>query len=360
MAEIRIGINGFGRIGRLVCRYVAELRNRGEQIRVVAINATRIVDYLAYQFRFDTVHGQYQGEVSFEKVKGQSYLIIDGMRILVSQCSSPSEIDWKGIGAEYICESTGRFTTFEAAKGHLEGGAKKVVLSSPPKSPEIPMYVMGVNHHQYSGEQIVSNASCTTNCIAPLAEIIHRRFGIEMGLMSTIHSMTASQLTVDGSSKGGKDWRSGRAASGNIIPASTGAAKAVGKVIPSLEGRLTGMAFRVPTLNVSAVDLTCVLRRDGGDGREDDRGSEGIVSLEKVLSAIREESHGPRYHGIVGVEDSPVVSSDFNGDSRSCVVDAKSCIELEKGGMIKIVAWYDNEWAYSQRLVELIKAVSKK
>ena len=345
MAEIRIGINGFGRIGRLVCRYVAELRNRGEQIRVVAINATRIVDYLAYQFRFDTVHGQYQGEVSFEKVSGQDYLIVDGMRILVSQCSSPSEIDWKGVGAEYICESTGRFTTFEAAKGHLEGGAKKVVLSSPPKSPEIPMYVMGVNHQQYSGEQIVSNASCTTNCIAPLAEIIHRRFGIEMGLMSTIHSMTASQLTVDGSSKGGKDWRAGRAASGNIIPASTGAAKAVGKVIPSLDGRLTGMAFRVPTLNVSAVDLTCVL---SGSGRD----------VEKVLSVIREESHGPRYQGIVGVEDNPVVSSDFNGDSRSCIVDAKSCIELEKGGMIKIVAWYDNEWAYSQRLVELIRVVS--
>ena len=345
MAEIRIGINGFGRIGRLVCRYVARLRNRGEQIRVVAINATRIVDYLAYQFRFDTVHGQYQGEVSFEKVSGQDYLIVDGMRILVSQCSSPSEIDWKGVGAEYICESTGRFTTFEAAKGHLEGGAKKVVLSSPPKSPEIPMYVMGVNHQQYSGEPIVSNASCTTNCIAPLAEIIHRRFGIEMGLMSTIHSMTASQLTVDGSSKGGKDWRAGRAASGNIIPASTGAAKAVGKVIPSLDGRLTGMAFRVPTLNVSAVDLTCVL---SGSGRD----------VEKVLSAIREESQGPRYQGIVGVEDNPVVSSDFNGDSRSCIVDAKSCIELEKGGMIKIVAWYDNEWAYSQRLVELIRVVS--
>lgn len=342
--EIRIGINGFGRIGRLVCRHVLELRKDGVQIEVVAINATKSPDYLAYQFCHDTVHGRYPGEVLVENGDIER-LIIDGMKIRISQCHNPVDIPWVEMRADYICESTGFFTNREKASKHLEAGAKKIVISSPPTG-DIPMYIMGVNHMEYQGEEIVSNASCTTNCLAPLAEILNRHFGIEMGLISTVHSMTASQQTVDGSSRNGKDWRAGRAAN-NIIPSSTGAAKAVGKVIPSLEGRLTGMAFRVPTLNVSVVDLTCVLK-------------EYDLRLDKVLEVIREESRGDRYRGIVGVEEELVVSSDFIGDNRSCIVDANACLELESGnGMLKIVAWYDNEWAYSRRLVELIRVISK-
>ena len=345
--EIRIGINGFGRIGRLVCRHVLELRKDGVLIKVVAINATKSPDYLAYQFCHDTVHGRYPGKVLVESVDMDG-LIIDGMKIRVSQCRNPVDIPWVEMGADYICESTGFFTNREGAYRHLETGAKKVVISAPPTG-DIPMYVMGVNHMEYQGEEIVSNASCTTNCLAPLAEILNRHFGIEMGLITTVHSMTASQQTVDGSSRDGKDWRVGRSAN-NIIPTSTGAAKAVGKIIPSLAGRLTGMAFRVPTLNVSVVDLTCVLGFD--EGLRD-------IRLDRVLEVIREESRGDRYRGIVGVEEEPVVSSDFTGDNRSCIVDAKACLEIGNGiRMLKIVAWYDNEWAYSRRLVELIRVIS--
>ena len=345
---IKIGINGFGRIGRLVCRHVLDMRKEGIDIAVAAVNDLGDTEYLAYRFKYDSVHGQYQGTIEWDS---QS-IVIDGMKIMVSQCRDPADIPWGSHGADVVCESTGFFTTLEAANKHLEGGAKKVVVSSPPKGVGIPMYVMGVNHHNYQGETIVSNASCTTNCLAPLAEIVNRRFGMDMGLMTTVHSMTANQLTVDGSARGGKDWRAGRAASGNIIPASTGAAKAVGRVVPELDGRLTGMAFRVPTLDVSVVDLTCVLKKG---------------KLQEVLEAIREESESDRYRGIVGITNDKIVSSDFIGDKRSCVVDVEACLELEKdetegnmGGMFKLVAWYDNEWGYSRRLVELIREVSKK
>lgn len=363
-SEIRIGINGFGRIGRLVCRHVLELRKSGVAIRVVAINDLSPPDYLAYQFSHDTVHGRF-GE-SIESDSDANTLTIDGLKIKTTRCRDPVDINWKDYGADYICESTGFFTSREGAMKHLEGGAKKVIISAPPKSggrvgqgqdkeEEIPMYVMGVNHHQYQGETIVSNASCTTNCLAPLAEILHRRFGIEMGLMTTVHAMTANQLTVDGSARGGKDWRAGRAASGNIIPASTGAAKAVGKVVPELDGRLTGMAFRVPTLDVSVVDLTCVLNQKLklGDKEEKHR-----VQLCEVIEAIQEESESDRYRGIVGITSAPEVSSDFTGDTRSCILDTGACLELEDHRMMKLVAWYDNEWGYSRRLVDLIRVIS--
>lgn len=341
---IKIGINGFGRIGRLVCRNVLAMKKQGVNICVVAINDPGTIEYLAYQFKYDTVHGKYQGTIETDA----DSIVVDGMKISVSHCRDPIDIPWDKTGAEYICESTGIFTNIEQSNKHLERGAKKVVISAPPKD-NIPMYVMGVNHKEYKGENIISNASCTTNCLAPIAEIVNRHFGIEMGLMTTVHSMTANQLTVDGSARGGKDWRAGRAASGNIIPASTGAAKAVARVIPDLDGKLTGMAFRVPTTNVSVVDLTCTLKKG---------------NLEDVIKTIREESEKERYQGIVGIIDEKLVSSDFIGHNCSCILDVEACIELDKdktsstNGMLKLVAWYDNEWAYSKRLVELIRVIS--
>ena len=341
---IKIGINGFGRIGRLVCRNVLAMKKQGIKICVVAINHLRTPEYLAYQFKYDTVHGNYQGTIEADT----NSLIIDGMKIYVSHCRDPIDIPWSKTGAEYICECTGLFKNIEDNNKHLEAGAKKVVISAPPKD-NIPMYVMGVNHNEYKGENIISNSSCTTNCLAPIAEIVNRHFGIEMGLMTTVHSMTANQLTVDGGAKGGKDWRSGRAASANIIPTSTGAAKSVAHVIPELQGKLTGMAFRVPTTNVSVVDLTCTLKSG---------------NLKDVVKTIREESEKERYQGIVGLTDEKLVSSDFIGNDCSCILDVDSCIELDKdkananNNMLKLVAWYDNEWAYSKRLVELILVIS--
>ena len=331
---VGIGINGFGRIGRLVCRHV--IMAKDQDLKVVAINDLSPPKYLAYLFKHDTVHGKFSGEIDYDA----DSLIIDGHRIKVFCQRDPAEIPWGSVGAEYICESTGFFCSREKAEAHLgEEGAKYVVISAPPKD-QTPMFVVGVNHQQYNGEQIVSNASCTTNCLAPLVNLVHNKFGIKEGLMTTVHSMTANQNTVDGSAKGGKDWRAGRCASQNIIPASTGAAKAVGKVIPTLEGRLTGMSFRVPTPDVSVIDVTLSLEKE-------------INSLDDITGCL-EGSENEMDKGIITVTDQPVVSSDFIGDTHSCIVDKEASIMLNNH-FVKLVAWYDNEWGYSRRLVDLIQ-----
>jgi glyceraldehyde 3-phosphate dehydrogenase len=289
---------------------------------------------MAYMFKYDSTHGMWDGEVRHE----EGHLIINGRRIQVFTQKDPAQIPWGSAGAEYVCESTGVFTKGQQARQHIQGGARKVIISAPPKD-EVPMFVMGVNNESYDPSlEVVSNASCTTNCLAPLAKVIHDTFGIEEGLMTTVHSVTANQLTVDGPSRGGKDWRAGRCASTNIIPASTGAAKAVGEVIPSLKGKLTGMAFRVPTTNVSVVDLTCRLARP--------------TSYEEICNVIRAQAEGP-LAGIMGFTDEEVVSTDFNGDKRSSIFDARAGIMLNPQ-FVKLVSWYDNEWGYSNRLVDLI------
>jgi len=326
----RIGINGFGRIGRLVFRAAMENKN----VEVVAINDPFMdLDYLLYLLKYDSVHGRFKGEARTEGDK----LICCGKKISVFHEKEPENIPWGKSGADYICESTGVFTSKDKCLAHIKGGAKKVIISAPPKD-DTPMFVMGVNHEKYDKNlQIVSNASCTTNCLAPLAKVIHEKFGIVEGLMTTVHSVTANQLTVDGPSKGGKDWRAGRSASTNIIPASTGAAKAVGKVIPELNGKLTGMAFRVPTTNVSVVDLTCRLNKG--------------ATYDEITQEIRKASEG-NLKGILGVVDDEVVSQDFNRDMRSSIFDVKAGISLNNN-FVKLVSWYDNEWGYSNRLVEL-------
>lgn len=326
-----IGINGFGRIGRLVTRAAAA----NDKVRVVAINDPFMsLDYMVYQLTYDSTHGRFKGTV--ESADGK--LIINGHPVQIFSERDPASIPWGSAGAEYVCESTGVFTNGEAAGKHITGGAKKVVISAPPKD-DTPMYVMGVNHTAYDGSaNVVSNASCTTNCLAPLAKVINDKFGIVEGLMTTVHAMTANQLTVDGPARGGKDWRAGRAASANIIPASTGAAKAVGKVIPELNGILTGMAFRVPTVDVSVVDLTVKLRDE--------------ASYDEIKAAIKEASEGPMA-GILGYTEDAVVSSDFIGETSSSVFDAAAGIALSKS-FVKLVSWYDNETGYSTRLVDLI------
>eukprot|EP00658_Telonema_sp_P-2_P068962 TRINITY_DN57_c0_g1_i3.p1 TRINITY_DN57_c0_g1~~TRINITY_DN57_c0_g1_i3.p1 ORF type:complete len:350 (+),score=96.93 TRINITY_DN57_c0_g1_i3:229-1278(+) len=336
-AKVNVGINGFGRIGRLVCR--AAIANPGAN--VVAINDPFMsLEYMVYQFKYDSVHGVYKGSV--EQRDGN--LVIDGAVIQVFDKKNPAEIPWGRAGATYVCESTGVFLTKEKAAGHLAGGAKKVVLSAPSKD-DTPMFVLGVNHTKYSSDvDIVSNASCTTNCLAPLTKVINDKFGIQEGLMTTVHAMTANQLTVDGPAKGGKDWRAGRAASANIIPSSTGAAKAVGKVIPELAGKLTGMAFRVPTTDVSVVDLTCKLARP--------------ASYDDIKAAIKQASLSPEFAGILGYTEDAVVSSDFIGDTRSSIFDAAAGISLNPH-FVKLVTWYDNEWGYSNRVVDLILHMAK-
>ncbi|MCI1930792.1 MAG: type I glyceraldehyde-3-phosphate dehydrogenase [Clostridia bacterium] len=326
---IKIGINGFGRIGRLLFR--ASLCKEG--VEVVGINDPFLnVDYMAYLLNYDTVHGKFEGEIKEEGGK----LIVNGKEITVFACNDPANINWKSVGAEYIVESTGAFTTMEKAKAHFNGGAKKIIISAPSK--DAPMFVMGVNHDKYSKEMnIVSNASCTTNCLAPLAKVINDNFGIEEGLMSTIHAITATQRTVDGPSK--KDWRGGRAAVGNIIPSSTGAAKAVGKVIPELNGKLTGLSFRVPTLDVSVVDLTCRLVKH--------------VSYDEIKAVIKKASE-EELKGILGYTEDPVVSSDFVSDPRTSIFDAGASIALNDH-FVKLVSWYDNEWGYSNKVIDLIK-----
>jgi glyceraldehyde 3-phosphate dehydrogenase len=327
----KIGINGFGRIGRLVFRAAVENPN----VEVCGINDPFVpVDYMEYMLRYDTVHGQFKGTIEVEK----DALIVNGKRIAVFACMNPSDIPWESCGAEYIAEATGVFTDAEKAGQHFKGGAKKVIITAPAKD-KSPMFVMGVNHDKYTSDMnVVSNASCTTNCLAPLANVINEKFGILEGLMTTVHATTATQKTVDGPSN--KDWRGGRAAAGNIIPSSTGAAKAVGVVIPELNGKLTGMSFRVPTLNVSVVDLTCRLATP--------------TTYDEIKKAMKEASESERYAGIVGYTEDAVVSSDFIQDSRTSVFDAEAGIMLSDT-FVKLVAWYDNEWAYSCKVVDLIK-----
>ncbi|XP_068114164.1 glyceraldehyde-3-phosphate dehydrogenase [Hyperolius riggenbachi] len=331
---VNAGVNGFGRIGRLVTR-AAILSGK---VTIVHINDPFIdLPYMVYMFKYDSTHGPFNGDVSHDG----KHLIINGKSINVSHNRDPAEIKWGESGADYVVESTGVFTTIDKASAHLKGGAKRVIISAP--SADAPMYVVGVNHENYNKEnKVISNASCTTNCLAPLAKVINDNFGIVEALMTTVHSYTATQKTVDGPS--GKLWRDGRGAAQNIIPASTGAAKAVGKVIPALNGKLTGMAFRVPTPNVSVVDLTCRLEKPG--------------NYEAIKAAVKAASEGPM-KGILGYTEDEVVSTDFNGDRRSSIFDAGAGISLNDH-FVKLVSWYDNECGYSHRVVDLITYVASK
>jgi len=330
---IRVGINGFGRIGRLVLR-AAEAN---PSIQVVAVNDPFIpTDYMEYMLKYDTVHGKFNGTIA----QGTDGIVVNGSTIKAFAEKDPANIDWGSAGADYVVESTGVFTSVDAASAHLKGGAKKVVISAP--SGDAPMFVMGVNEEQYdSSMNVVSNASCTTNCLAPMAKVIHQNFEITQGLMTTVHAVTATQQTVDGPSM--KDWRGGRGASFNIIPSGTGAAKAVGKVIPSLNGKLTGMSFRVPTADVSVVDLTIRLGKP--------------ASYDALISSLQTAADG-EMKGVLAVTHDDVVSSDFIGDAHSSIVDVKAGIALSDD-FVKLVSWYDNEWGYSNRVVDLIEHMSK-
>ena len=330
---VKVGINGFGRIGRMVFRAAMTK----PEIEIVGVNDPFIdPDYMVYMLKYDSVHGKFDGEVSAKDGK----LVVNGKEVVVFNCMDPKDIDWKSCGAEYIVESTGVFTTTEKASAHFNGGAKKVVISAP--SSDAPMFVMGVNHNTYNKDmKVISNASCTTNCLAPLAKVLNDKFGLVEGLMTTVHATTGTQKTVDGPSK--KDWRGGRANMGNIIPSSTGAAKAVGKVIPELNGKLTGMSMRVPTLDVSVVDLTCRLAKD--------------VTYDEVCAAMKEASEG-ELKGIMGYTEDAVVSTDFTGDPRTSIFDAKAGIALT-GNFMKLISWYDNEWGYSNKLCDLLLHAAK-
>lgn len=330
---VNIGINGFGRIGRLVLRAAIQ-----KGVHVVAVNDPFLdLDYMVYLFKYDSTHGQYKGEV---KAEG-GLLVVDGKKINVYTERDPKNIPWGKAGADVVVESTGVFTTIEKASQHLEGGAKRVVISAP--SADAPMFVMGVNHETFDPSmKVISNASCTTNCLAPLAKVIHDNFEIVEGLMTTVHAITATQKTVDGPS--GKLWRDGRGAAQNIIPASTGAAKAVGKVIPALNGKLTGMAFRVPVHDVSVVDLTCRLGKP--------------ATMDEIKAKVKAASEGP-LKGILGYTEDEVVSTDFIGDNNSSIFDAKAGIQLSPQ-FVKLISWYDNEYGYSLRVVDLIKYVQSK
>ncbi|WP_297829912.1 type I glyceraldehyde-3-phosphate dehydrogenase [uncultured Rikenella sp.] len=328
MSKIKVGINGFGRIGRLVFR-AAMTKN---DIEIVGINDLVPVEYMAYMLKYDTMHGQFKGTIDVKDGK----LVVNGNAIRVTAEKDPANLKWNEVGAEYVVESTGLFLTKELAEKHIQAGAKRVVMSAPSKD-DTPMFVMGVNNKEYKGQTIVSNASCTTNCLAPIAKVLNDKFGMVDGLMTTVHSTTATQKTVDGPSL--KDWRGGRAAAGNIIPSSTGAAKAVGKVIPALNGKLTGMSLRVPTLDVSVVDLTCNLAKD--------------VTYDEICKAMKDASEG-ELKGILGYTEDAVVSSDFLGDARTSIFDAKAGIQLTPR-FVKVVSWYDNEWGYSNKVVELIQ-----
>ena len=326
---IKVGINGFGRIGRMVFRASVNF----PEIEIVGINDLCDPDYLAYMLKYDTMHGKFEGTVtSTEKA-----IVVNGKEIPVFAERDPKNLPWGQIGADYVVESTGLFLTKEKAQGHIDAGAKHVVMSAPSKD-DTPMFVVGVNQDKYTSDmKFVSNASCTTNCLAPIAKVLNDKFGITDGLMTTVHSVTATQKTVDGPSA--KDWRGGRAATGNIIPSSTGAAKAVGKVIPELNGKLTGMSLRVPTLDVSVVDLTCNLKTP--------------ATYEEICQAMKEASEG-ELKGILGYTDEDVVSSDFLGDARTSIFDAKAGIALTDT-FVKVVSWYDNEMGYSNKVLELIR-----
>ncbi len=328
---VKIGINGFGRIGRLVFRAAIQRKN----VQIVGINDLFDADYLAYMLKFDSTHGTFEGTIDVQN----GSLVVNGQKIRVTAEKDPANLKWNEVGAEYAVESTGLFTTKDTASGHLKAGAKKVIISAP--SADAPMFVMGVNQKTYKSEMdVISNASCTTNCLAPVAKVLNDRWGIVEGLMTTCHAITATQKTVDGPSK--KDWRGGRGASQNIIPSSTGAAKAVGKVIPELNGKLTGMAFRVPVPNVSVVDLTCRLAKP--------------AKWDEIKKAMKEASQGD-LKGILGYTEEEVVSSDFIGDARTSIFDANAGIALNDT-FVKVVSWYDNEWGYSNKLVDLIEYVA--
>ena len=332
---MKVGINGFGRIGRFVFRAAMERKD----VEIVGINDLCPVDYLAYMLKYDTMHGQFQGTIECDMDK--SLLIVNGKKIRVTACKDPNELKWDEVGAEYVVESTGLFLTKEKAQAHINAGAKYVVMSAPSKD-DTPMFVVGVNEKSYvKGTQFVSNASCTTNCLAPIAKVLNDNWGITDGLMTTVHSTTATQKTVDGPSM--KDWRGGRAASGNIIPSSTGAAKAVGKVIPSLNGKLTGMSMRVPTLDVSVVDLTVNLAKP--------------ATYAEICAAMKKASEG-ELKGILGYTEDAVVSSDFLGDTRTSIFDAKAGIALTDT-FVKVVSWYDNEIGYSNKVLDLIAYMKK-
>jgi glyceraldehyde 3-phosphate dehydrogenase len=333
MSQIKIGINGFGRIGRFVFRVAVATEN----VEVVGINDLIDVDYMAYMLKYDSTHGRFKGTVEVK----DGNLIVNGKKIRVSAERNPADLKWDAVGAEYVVESTGLFLTKESAQGHITAGAKKVIMSAPSKD-DTPMFVMGVNNTEYKKDMtFVSNASCTTNCLAPIAKVLHDNFGIVDGLMTTVHATTATQKTVDGPSM--KDWRGGRGAGQNIIPSSTGAAKAVGKVIPALNGKLTGMAFRVPTPDVSVVDLTVNLAKG--------------ATYAEICAAMKAASEGPM-KGVLGYTEDQVVSNDFVGEAQTSVFDAKAGIALTDK-FVKVVSWYDNEMGYSTKVVELIQHMYK-
>jgi len=334
MTKIKVGINGFGRIGRLVFRAAQER----DDIQIVGINDLIDADYMAYMLKYDSTHGQFKGEVEVRDGK----LVVNGQEIRVTSEKSPANLKWNEVGAEIVVESTGLFLTKETAQGHIDAGAKRVVMSAPSKD-DTPMFVMGVNESKFTPDMtFVSNASCTTNCLAPLAKVVNDNWGIEEGLMTTVHATTATQKTVDGPSA--KDWRGGRGAGQNIIPSSTGAAKAVGKVIPELNGKLTGMSFRVPTPDVSVVDLTVRLKNP--------------ASYEEICAKMKEASEG-ELKGILGYTEDAVVSNDFIGDSRTSIFDATAGIQLSDK-FVKLVSWYDNEWGYSCKVVDLVAYIAGK
>ena len=334
MSKIKIGINGFGRIGRMVFR--AAVQNFSNEIEVVGINDLLDADYLAYMLRYDSVHGQFKGDV---KIDGNS-MIVNGNKIRLTAEMDPANLKWNEVGAEVVVESIGFFLDDASARKHIQAGAKKVIMSAPSKD-STPMFVYGVNDKSYAGQDIISNASCTTNCLAPISKVLNDAFGIKRGLMTTVHAATATQKTVDGPSK--KDWRGGRGILENIIPSSTGAAKAVGKVLPELNGKLTGMSMRVPTSDVSVVDLTVELEKP--------------ATYEEICAAMKKASEGD-LKGILGYTDEAVVSTDFRGDARTSIFDVKAGIQLDST-FVKVVSWYDNEWGYSNKVLEMARVIAK-
>jgi glyceraldehyde 3-phosphate dehydrogenase len=331
---IKLGINGFGRIGRMVFR--AAVANFSNDIQVVGINDLLDADYLAYMLKYDSVHGRFNGEVAVE----ENALIVNGNKIRLTSEMDPANLKWNEVEADVVVESTGFFLTDETARKHIQAGAKKVIMSAPSKD-ATPMFVYGVNHETYAGQDIISNASCTTNCLAPISKVLNDKFGIVKGLMTTVHAATATQKTVDGPSK--KDWRGGRGILENIIPSSTGAAKAVGVVLPELNGKLTGMSMRVPTSDVSVVDLTVELNKE--------------ATYEQICAAMKEASEGS-LKGILGYTDEAVVSTDFRNDARTSIFDAKAGIQLDPT-FVKVVSWYDNEWGYSNKVLEMARVIAK-
>ncbi len=331
---IKVGINGFGRIGRMVFR--AAVENFANDIEIVGINDLLDPDYLAYMLRYDSVHGIFKHDI---QIDGNN-MIVDGKKIRLTAEKDPTQLKWDEVGADIVVESTGLFLEDAKARMHIQAGAKKVIMSAPSKD-ATPMFVYGVNHTTYAGQDIISNASCTTNCLAPISKVLNDKFGIKRGLMTTIHAATATQKTVDGPSK--KDWRGGRGILENMIPSSTGAAKAVGKVLPELNGKLTGMSVRVPTSDVSFVDLTCELEKP--------------ATYEEICAAMKEASEG-ELKGILGYTDEAVVSTDFRGDARTSIFDVKAGIQLDST-FVKVCSWYDNEWGYSNKVLEMARVIAK-